>query len=44
LAFSGLGEDVSELEFFTPKALNNSAQGITLGQIRFIHRYAESVE
>ncbi len=37
-------EPMSKLEFFTPKALPKLAQGITLGLIRFIHPYAESVE
>ncbi len=30
-------EAVSKLEFFTPKALHNLAQGITLGPCLFIH-------
>ncbi len=35
---------VLKLKFFTPKALHNLPQGITLGLSIFIHRYAESVE
>ena len=44
MAGPGLKEAVSKLEFFTLKALRKLAQGITLGLIRFIHPYAESVE
>jgi hypothetical protein len=37
-------EGGSKLEFVTPKALSNLAQGSTLGQMLFVHHYAESVE